>query len=297
MEQICERCNSKFESKSKKRFCSTVCQYNRKKIACQICGYKFYVSKNAKTKFCSNECRHKAGHTKETKLKIGKKSKQKFIDKPELRKISAENGRRNMKALNESGKAFRMPKGYHTEEYKKYMSRIMTGREITWNDKIKENHWSKSENRDDIIDKIITSRKDNESWNSYQRRNQLANWCMNNPDKSGNNRYHKGWYNSKLTGLDEFYQSGLELKYMELFDHDDEVVHWTKGHGISIPYLDLNGKERLYYPDFLVEYKNGSKKIIETKGYIPCQEILEIKISVAEKYANDNDIIFEIIYE
>jgi len=75
----------------------------------------------------------------------------------------------------------------------------------------------------------------------------------------------------KLTNLkkspygEENYDSALEREYMVELERDAAVVKWTKKHGIKIPYRLLLFKHN-YLPDFLVEYKDGSKEIHETKG-------------------------------
>lgn len=75
----------------------------------------------------------------------------------------------------------------------------------------------------------------------------------------------------KLTQLrkssygEEDYDSALERDYMVELERDAAVVRWTKRHGIKIRYW-LLGIPRNYLPDFLVEYKDGTKEIHETKG-------------------------------
>ena len=63
----------------------------------------------------------------------------------------------------------------------------------------------------------------------------------------------------------ENYDSDLERQMMERLEADVEVVRWQKHHRISISWLDPNGVHRKYRPDFLVEYTDGRKKIIEVK--------------------------------
>ena len=63
----------------------------------------------------------------------------------------------------------------------------------------------------------------------------------------------------------EEYDSSLERQYMVELERDPAVKTWTKKHGIKIPYKFF-GLVRNYLPDFLVEYKDGSKEIHETKG-------------------------------
>lgn len=75
----------------------------------------------------------------------------------------------------------------------------------------------------------------------------------------------------KLTNLkkspygEETYDSALEREYMVELERDPAVVKWTKKHDIKIPYKFF-GITRRYFPDFLVEYKDGSKEVHETKG-------------------------------
>jgi hypothetical protein len=75
----------------------------------------------------------------------------------------------------------------------------------------------------------------------------------------------------KLTNLkkspfgEEDYDSALEREYMIELERDPAVVRWTKKHGIKIAYTFL-GIRRYYMPDFLVEYRDGTKEIHETKG-------------------------------
>jgi len=77
----------------------------------------------------------------------------------------------------------------------------------------------------------------------------------------------------KLVGLkrsphgEEDYDSGLEKFYMLELEGMPGVKSWTKKHGIKIPYKLLFMTHH-YYPDFLVEFLDGSKEIHETKGTV-----------------------------
>jgi hypothetical protein len=63
----------------------------------------------------------------------------------------------------------------------------------------------------------------------------------------------------------ERFQSDLERRMMERLEHDPEVKRWMKRHGISIPWIDGQKHQRRYVPDFLVEYDDGRKTLIEVK--------------------------------
>ncbi|MHB8515336.1 MAG: TnsA endonuclease N-terminal domain-containing protein [Dehalococcoidia bacterium] len=63
----------------------------------------------------------------------------------------------------------------------------------------------------------------------------------------------------------ERYQSDLERKMMERLDAEPTVTKWMKRHGISIPWVDSQKHMRRYVPDFIVEYRDGRKALIEVK--------------------------------
>ncbi len=63
----------------------------------------------------------------------------------------------------------------------------------------------------------------------------------------------------------EKYQSDLERRMMERLDRDPLIVKWMKRHGITIPWIDGQKHQRRYVPDFLVEYADGGKAVIEVK--------------------------------
>ena len=63
----------------------------------------------------------------------------------------------------------------------------------------------------------------------------------------------------------ERYQSDLERRMMERLEADPTVKKWMKKHGITIPWIDGQKHQRRYVPDFLVEYDDGRKAIIEVK--------------------------------
>lgn len=61
------------------------------------------------------------------------------------------------------------------------------------------------------------------------------------------------------------YDSLVEKRYMEMLEEDPSVRIWTKDHGIKIRYQFFFVR-KTYRPDFLVELKDGTKEIHETKG-------------------------------
>jgi len=63
----------------------------------------------------------------------------------------------------------------------------------------------------------------------------------------------------------ERFESNLERRMMERLEYDPTVKRWLKRHGISIPWIDGQKHQRRYVPDFLVEYTDGRKALIEVK--------------------------------
>lgn len=63
----------------------------------------------------------------------------------------------------------------------------------------------------------------------------------------------------------ERYQSDLERKMMERLETDPTVKKWTKRHSVTIQWVDGQKHMRRYCPDFLVEYTDGTKALIEVK--------------------------------
>lgn len=52
---------------------------------------------------------------------------------------------------------------------------------------------------------------------------------------------------------------------MEKLDADPTVVKWMKRYGISIPWIDVQQHQRRYCPDFIVEYIDNHKVVMEVK--------------------------------
>ncbi len=63
----------------------------------------------------------------------------------------------------------------------------------------------------------------------------------------------------------ERFQSDLERRMMSRLESDPTVKRWMKRHGISIPWIDGQKHQRRYVPDFLVEYIDERKALIEVK--------------------------------
>ncbi len=77
---------------------------------------------------------------------------------------------------------------------------------------------------------------------------------------------HGEFWNPKKSAYNfERFQSDLERRMMVRLDADPSVRKWMKRHGISIPWIDVQKHQRRYVPDFIVEYDDGRRVIIEVK--------------------------------
>lgn len=87
--------------------------------------------------------------------------------------------------------------------------------------------------------------------------------------------YHTGVYSSPKAG-DCKYRSGWELLYMQHLDADPAVKSFGY-ETVKIPYVSnvRTGKLRHYYPDFLVEYADGGRVMVEIK---PKRRSLQAKV-------------------
>lgn len=63
------------------------------------------------------------------------------------------------------------------------------------------------------------------------------------------------------------YRSGLELQFIQYCENNPSIKKWAS-EPIKIPYYSrLDKKECNYYPDYILENKNGDKVIVEVKPY------------------------------
>lgn len=80
------------------------------------------------------------------------------------------------------------------------------------------------------------------------------------------------------------YRSGWEHAFMMFCDNNDHIIQWAS-ESINIPYRNpITGKQTIYVPDFLIQYRNRNNQIIT--------ELIEIKPkkqSVIESKASARD--------
>ena len=109
-------------------------------------------------------------------------------------------------------------------------------------------------------------------------------------------RYKTGLHKSPKCPEEFKYRSGWELDVAVVFDNDPNVISYEY-EKISIPYVsNLKTKKiRIYYPDFLVTYANGTKSIIEVKrdDRITASKTVK-KADACRKWAEQKSITYQI---
>lgn len=110
-----------------------------------------------------------------------------------------------------------------------------------------------------------------------------------------NKKYKSGYFHSHQQNDKEiYYASSYELKALNIFETDSEVKEFDRFKDV-IKWKDENNITRSYLPDFLVKYKDGTKKIIEVKALwqTKTSEVL-LKKKAAENYAEEHNMTYEI---
>lgn len=110
--------------------------------------------------------------------------------------------------------------------------------------------------------------------------------------------YFRGVHNSPIAG-ECHYRSGWEQKYMEYLDLDPNVKFWAYEE-LVIDYVSnkRTGKMRKYYPDFLVEYRDGTQVVVEIKPQRKLEQaLIQKKLSAAQEWCMMKQMTFKVITE
>ena len=100
-----------------------------------------------------------------------------------------------------------------------------------------------------------------------------------------------GHFVSSKAGAIHF-DSGWELRRMKELDADVSVKSWCRSK-YRIPWRDTDGKDRVYYPDFDVEYVGGSAVVEEVKGYT--DESSRLKIEAGKRYCLERGLKYRVL--
>lgn len=109
--------------------------------------------------------------------------------------------------------------------------------------------------------------------------------------KPSNHKHDSGMYDSVKMGR-IWYRSSYEKRAYEILDADDTVISFNK-EPFSIIY-EFDKKIKRYVPDIIINYHDGSKKLIEVKpaGMIGLPQNIA-KQTAAIKFCADAGIMFE----
>ena len=102
-------------------------------------------------------------------------------------------------------------------------------------------------------------------------------------------RWKTGWF-TKSDGTREWYDSSYEKTQMERYEQ--EGVLWTKRHRMRIPYVNKDGLQTYYVPDFLVT-RNGVRSVEEVKGWM--DESVKIKALYAIRYCGERGMNYRLL--
>jgi len=102
-------------------------------------------------------------------------------------------------------------------------------------------------------------------------------------------RCSKSYISGKIK--DMRFDSSWELFFI-VYCWNAKNISKIERYGKSIVYFDKEGKERRYFPDFVVYYKNSKKKIIEIKGSRKYNNFHE-KFNAARKKHGVNYVVYE----
>ena len=94
----------------------------------------------------------------------------------------------------------------------------------------------------------------------------------------------------------EKYDSDLERRMMVQLEENPEVERWTKHHSISIAWIDKHNRRCNYLPDFLVQYSDASKSIIEVKNpALIDSDAVNRKRTAAETWCKQRGMKYELV--
>jgi len=121
---------------------------------------------------------------------------------------------------------------------------------------------------------------------------------MKKRKKKKTGRYRRGLHVSPIAGDCKF-RSSWEQKYMLYLDAHPDVSCWSYEKTV-IEYVSnqRTKKIRKYYPDFYVEFKDGSRRLIEIKQKRKLEQAsVKKKARAAHAWCASNGATYEILTE
>lgn len=82
------------------------------------------------------------------------------------------------------------------------------------------------------------------------------------------------------------YRSSYELKFIMWLENSDKVARWGS-ECFSIPYMFVDGTTHRYWPDYFVEFVDGTKMVVEIKPYNQTQKPVNENCWAAKEYTKN----------
>jgi hypothetical protein len=153
----------------------------------------------------------------------------------------------------------------------------------------KQSQETKNKRRDTFLNKF-----GGYPWNMVPRSKEvLASMSRKAIERlSTTHQYNQGKYFSVKLDQEIFYRSSYELKYMKELDLNPNVLRWEYEPKEYVISYEFEGS-RLYKPDFLVVYIDGTRSLVEIKGaHLMKSGKTQAKVKALEEYQKNpsNDI-------
>lgn len=152
-----------------------------------------------------------------------------------------------------------------------------------------------------LRDRILNDPELKELWSESHRIAALKSWS-NPTDKMKNSNSYSTGIKSKIYSPYENRWISLDSNWEKLFffkmDNNPNVKSVIRV-PFTIKYINPNDNDwHNYLPDFLVEYNNGKKELIEIKpNYLLTDPIVKAKESYSIKYCSENNLSYKFITE
>ena len=109
-----------------------------------------------------------------------------------------------------------------------------------------------------------------------------------------NSKYKQGYIDPRsckklLPGVAHekiIYRSSYELKFIIWLESNSKIKQWAS-ECICVPYMFVDGTTHRYYPDYFVEFIDGTKMVVEIKPYNQTQKPINENCWAAKEYAKN----------
>ena len=306
VEKECKNCKEKFIVKynfRNQKFCSNQCsgEFHKKRTPkrttfCEFCKNEFIQNANKKyqKKYCSRKCAFK-GEKGQDISKICPNCNNEFIvpwnkrNKKFCNKSCANSGEFNVMF----GKTGGDSPSFGRKAWNNGLTKETDERLKNLGNKI-------SKTQKEQFKKGKRSNKGKNNPNYGKTRDERTSEQLEKYSKAAVERVKKGihygvkgiYYSEKMK-KDFLYRSLYELNFMKYFDYCDEIINFYYEPVI----IEYDNGEHRYIPDFIVEYKNKTKEMIEVKSKYwlkQDKETIKKEVKTAFLYCKQNNMKFRL---